>query len=451
MIKKTLGKINLLEGNILKNLLLLSAPLMATSFVGMAYTLTDTIWVGKLGADAVAAAGTANFFTWMAGAIASITRVGTTVYAAQEYGSNRKDKLYNTLKNGIILQVFIMILITLLVSLVKKIIVGFYDLESDVFDMAVSYLQIFSFGFIFTSLGMLFSSIYNALGNSFFPFVANVIGMLLNIVIDPIMIFGFGPIPPMGIAGAAYASIFSQFIVFIIMILNIFITKNELYQSFLEGKLSINNMYEKFKKGFPIGIMSLAHASISLLLGKYMSLYGTEAMAAFSVGSNIESLTWMTTEGLQGGITSFVGQNYGAKLFDRLREVIKKSVKIVFIIGTATTFIITIFRYQLFSLFISNDQKTLEYGVNYLLIIGAAQLPMSIELGVAGILNGLGDTKIPAAVSIIFNATRIPISLFLMNYIGVYGVWASMTITCILKGLFAYIMLNVRIKKLNFE
>lgn len=447
--RKSLNKINLLEGNILKKLILLSAPLMATSFVSMAYTLTDTAWVGRLGTEAVAAAGGANFFTWMGGAVAAIARVGTIVYTAQEYGSNNKEKLFRTIKNGIILQIILMLSFTILVNLVKHQVIGLFNFDEDVSSMAVTYLEIFSIGFIVSSLSLIFSGVYNALGNSVFPFIANVIGMILNIVIDPILIFGFGPIPAMGIAGAAYASIFSQLIVFLIMLSNIVKSKNEIYQAIKNSRVIVKDMVTIFTKGLPVGLMSLVHASISLVLGRYMSSYGAEPMAAFSVGSTIESLTWMTTEGLQGGITSFVGQNFGAKLYERLQKVISMALKVVVGIGIISTIIIITFRYQLFNLFVPNQPKTLEFGAMYLLIIGFSQMPMAAELGISGILNGLGETRIPATISVIFNAVRIPISLILMPIIGVYGVWTAMTISSILKGLFSYIALVKERKKLK--
>ena len=182
-----------------------------------------------------------------------------------------------------------------------------------------------------------------------------------------------------------------------------------------------------------------------------MAQYGTEPVAAFSVGSTVESLTWMTIEGLQGGITSFVGQNYGAKLYARLREVIKKSVQTVLTIGVISSVIIIGFRYQLFKLFIPNDPKTLEYGAMYLYIIGFSQLAMSAEIGITGIINGLGETRLPAVVSIVFNLLRIPMALLLMPLMGVYGVWTSMTISSILKGIFTFVVLQKEKRRMPKE
>lgn len=432
--KKT-KKINLLEGDILNKLILLSAPLMATAFVNMAYNMTDTAWLGRLGKGAVAASGAAHFFVWIASSIILISRIGTSVDVAQEYGSNSKEKMNNSIKNGFMLLVISMVIYTLLVNIFSNSIIGFYNLEPRVHGFAISYLNIMSLGFIIIGTNILFSSIYYSLGNSFYPFIANVIGLVLNIFLDPLFIFGLGPFSSFGVAGAAYASVISQTIVLLILIFDIIRTKNEIYDGISQGKFKIADIVKKFKTGIPVGVMNIFHAIISMILVKFISEFGTTPMAALSVGSQIEAITWMTSEGLGGGIISFVGQNYGAKKFDRLKQVIKQSVTFIVIIGLISTSIIIGFRYQLFNLFVPNDPVTLEAGATYLLILGFSQLFMAIEIGISGIFNGLGKTRIPSTISIIFNALRVPVAYILMQYYGYVGVYASISISSILKGI----------------
>lgn len=428
-------QINLLEGNIIKKLLLLSAPLMATSFVNMAYNMTDMAWLGRLGSEAVAAIGTAHFFIWIASSLGFIGRIGTSVYSAQEYGRKDFKRLNNTIKNGLILVMLTAIIYTIIINLFAHNLIGFYGLKEAVHKNAITYLRIMSIGFIFTLLNLLLSSIYNSLGNSFLPFIANVIGLVLNIVLDPILIFGFLGFLRLEVAGAALASIFSQFIVLSIILIDIFKSKNEIYIGFISGKFELKNMMTKFYKGFPAGAMSIFHALVSMVLARFISNYGTIPMAAFSVGSQIESITWMTTEGFSGGIIAFVGQNYGAEKFERLKEVIRKSILTVFIIGIAGTFILIIFRYPLFELFVPNDLEATKAGAAYLLILGASQLFMALEIGISAVFNGIGRTKIPASINTFFNILRIPMSILLMPYFKFYGVWLAMTISSIFKGL----------------
>lgn len=442
-------KLDLLEGNILKKLILLSTPLMITSFINMAYNMTDTAWLGRLGTDAVAATGAAHFFVWFSAALSGISRVGTGVYTAQEYGAKKHERLNDTIKNGLMLMTIILGIYTLIISLSTESLMSLYTLETSVKDMSVTYLRIFSFGFIITGITSLISTIYYSLGDSFYPFIANCIGLVANIILDPILIFGFGIIPPMGVAGAAVASILSQVLVLILFAGSIIKSKNEIYQALAHGKITIENMYEKFRKGLPAGLMSSIHSLISFQLTRYMTTYGTGPVAAYTVGSMLESITWMSAEGFQGGITAFVGQNYGAKLHDRLKSVIKISMLSIVAIGTIGTIILMVFRYPLFKIFIPNDPQTLEYGAQYLFILSLSQLFMAIEIGSSGVFNGLGQTKTPAIISVVFNVLRIPMAIFLMQYIDYRGVWLSMTISSVFKGIIAAFILGKSYKKLQ--
>lgn len=448
--KKT-KKINLLEGDILKKLILLSAPLMATAFVNMAYNMTDTAWLGRLGKDAVAASGSAHYFVWIASSIALISRIGTIVDVAQEYGSNNKKNMSSSIKNGVLLLFITMILYIIFVNVFSNKIIGFYNLDSEVHGLAIDYLQVMSIGYIIMGLNILFSSIYYSLGNSFYPFIANVIGLVLNIILDPIMIFGWNGMPAFGVKGAAYASVFSQFIVLSLILFDSFKNENEVYNGLILGKSNLSDILKKFKTGLPVGVMNIFHAIISMILVKFISDFGTAPVAALSVGSQIESLTWMTIDGLEGGIIAFVGQNFGAKKFDRLKDIIKKSVITVSIVGIISTSIIIVFRYQLFRLFVPNDAETLKAGVNYLLILGLSQFFMAIEIGVSGIFNGLGKTKIPSKVSIIFNALRIPVAYILMQYYGYSGVYAAISISSIMKGIVISYFLKTRYNEIVLE
>lgn len=442
-------KLKLTEGSIIKNLILLSAPLMATSFIYMAYNLTDTIWLGRLGTDAVAATGSVGYFVWMASAITDIARVGTSVFVAQEYGSGKIDKLNDTIKNGIFLLFIILGIFTALIIGFTDNILNFYELTDNVHKMAKSYLTIFALGFIINGLNMTFSNIYNSLGNSFYPFVANVVGLITNIIVDPILIFGIGPIKSYKVAGAAFASVFAQFIVLVIFIVDIVKTKNEIYSALVKGKIHFENILKKFKVGFPVGFLSLIHATITGILMKYMSNYGSGPIAAYSIGSMVESITWRTADGLQVGITSFTGQNYGAKLYNRLKNVIKQSMTVIVIVGLIGSFIIGIFRYPIFRLFLPNDPETIKMGAEYLLILSFSQLGMAFEIGAAGVFYGMGKTHIQSIISTIFNLLRIPMALILMTKFGYLGVWISVTISSNLKGIFSYIFLRKNYKKID--
>lgn len=443
-------KIDLLNGNILSNLIKLAAPLMATAFIQITYNFTDMIWVGRLGSDAVAAVGLSSFFTWIAAEFALVPRVGGAIKAAHYFGSNNKDILYKTIKNAIYLTVFIAIIYFTIIQVLAKNLVAFYELEYTVSQMGESYLRIVACGFFVVFINPVFSSLYNSLGDSVTPFKLNAVGLIINVLLDPLFIFGFGPFPKLGIQGAAIATVLAQVIVAILFIVDSFKTNNEIYISFKFSTFDIKSIKEICQLGVPAGAQGILHACISTILSKFMARYGTKAIAVYSVGSLIESITWMSTEGFQTGIVAFVGQNFGAKQYDRLKVVIKKCLKIVSLIGLAGSTILILFRFPIYKIFLPQDIEAQSLGANYLLILGFSQFFMAIEIGATGVFQGLGRSKIPSVNSIFLNLLRIPISLLLMPIFGVYGVWMALTITSIFKGIVLNIILFLNLRNSKY-
>lgn len=430
-------KINLLEGSIFSSLVKLSIPLMATAFINMAYNITDTAWLGSIGKDAVAGTSSTHYIIWMALSIMIIPKIGTSIYTAQEYGKKDYIGIRNTIKNGLILNTIIILIFMVIVLFFGDKIIGFYNLDENVTRIGVNYLKLIALGSLFSYTVPFFAAIYNSLGNSVTPFKIVSLGLILNVFLDPIFIFYFN----WGYKGAAYATILSQLIVFVLFVINIVKTENEIFQAIKYGVLDHKNMLRKIKLGFPAGSQSLIHATISFTLSRFITTYGSAPFAAANVGAMIESITWMTIEGFQVGITAIVGQNFGARKHDRLVEIIKTSMKTVGIIGICTTFILIVFRGGIFRIIVSSDPETVRYGEIYLLILGISQFFMGIEIGAAGVFNGLGNTKTPAIISMTFNLFRIPLALLLMPFFEFKGVWMAITISSIIKGTILNILL----------
>lgn len=434
--------VDLLNGNIRKALLKLSAPLAATAFIQMAYTLVDAAWIGRIGTNAVAATGTAGFIVWISQSIIMIPKIGMGVLSSQYYGRGDRKETRNILKTGMAIAVVFAIIFSLIVLLFRSQYIAFYGLEEEVNRYANDYLVVIAMGFVFTFLNPIFSQAYNSLGNSVIPFKINALGLIVNIILDPIMIFGIGDLGGLGIRGAAMATVFSNFIVSVIFIID-FVRKDELIKEAIEKGITENKWIKRIiKLGFPSALLNGFHALITIILSRFMAEFGARPIAVYSIGSQMESLSWMTTEGVQVAISSIIAQNYGANHIDRVRKAIREGIRLVAIIGIFAFFILFIFRMKLFKLFVPEDNNTIILGSKYLLILSFSQPFMAIEIGITGIFNGLSDTKTPAMVGNIMNALRIPISLLLMGTFAVLGVWMSMTITSVLKGILNAILLK---------
>lgn len=428
-------KSNLTEGNILKKLVILALPIMGTSLIQMAYNLTDMIWVGALGPRAVTAIGTAGFYTWLAFAFIIIPKIGAEVGVAQSIGRKDVHETKSYIRHSIQINVAFAIFYGAVMILFRKQLIGFFNIQGvDIVNMATSYLVIVSAGMIFFFLPPVLTSIFNGHGDSRTPFRINTIGLLVNIFLDPMLILGVGPFPEMGVAGAAVATIFAQFVVSMIFIY-VIRKKTDYFVglNFLQ-KPDWCHVGKIMKFGLPVAVQSGAFTIIAMIIARILSRWGSTPIAVQSVGAQIESISWMTAGGFQTALSAFVGQNFGAKKWDRIYKGYYSAIGIIAIIGVITSSLLILLPEQIFSIFI-RDKQVIEEGIIYLRILGVSQLFMCIEITTAGAFNGLGKTFPPSIVGIALNALRIPGALLLSIGLGLTGVWWSISISSILKGI----------------
>lgn len=428
--------LDLTEGKITSTLVKLAMPIMGTSFIQMAYSLTDTMWIGRYSTEAVAAVGTAGNLMWFGAGLILITQVGLGVSVAHAYGRRDMDEVKKYISSGFQLDIFIAILYSLFLVFFRKQIIGFFNLNQlEVIEMAQSYLLIVGMGTIFQFLNPVFSTILNSSGNSLTPFKLNTIGLVANMILDPILIFGIGPIPSMGVIGAAIATTFSQALVTMVFI---YIGKKngEIYsQVRLFIRPHLHYIKRIIKLGVPPFLQTAIHSSISMLLTRFVANFGDVAVAVMNVGSQIESITWLSAEGFGSAISAFIGQNYGAKKVDRIRRGYKRGLQILGIIGLFGSLLLILGAEPLFSIFTPDDPIAIKEGIHYLRILGLSQLFMATELGTAGAFNGLGKTVPPTLIGVIFNALRIPMALVLSNTgLGLLGIWWAISLSSMMKG-----------------
>lgn len=429
-------KVNLTNGNIGGTLTRLALPIMGTSFVQMTYNLTDMFWVGKLGSNAVAAVGTAGFFSWFAFSLILLSKVGAEVFVAQHLGRNDEDGAANYARSAIHLNIMLAVGYGLLLLILRNPLIAFFNLgEASVVEMAVGYLTIIASGILFMFINPVLTSIFNGSGNSKTPFMINLTGLALNMVLDPLLIRGLGPIPAMGVYGAAIATILAQLVVTVIFISIMATSKDPFFKINIFRKLDFERIRNIITIGFPVGIQNGLFSIIGMIIARIISVYGPGAIAAQKLGSQIESITWMTANGYSTAISAFVGQNYGAKKYERIMKGYKSGLRLMSVIGVATTVLLYLFADELFGIFVS-EPATISMGASYLMIIALSQWFSTLEISNQGAFNGLGKTIYPSVVGIVFNVLRIPMAYYLSQDmgLGLNGVWWAITISSIFKG-----------------
>lgn len=448
------NKNDLTSRSIFKALVFLALPIMGTSFIQMAYNLTDVIWIGKIGSDATAAVGTAGFYMWLSSGVIFLCRIGAEVLVAQNVGKKDLESVKDVVQNVLQLIVFFGVVISILFIIFNKPLITFFNIDDmHVVEMARSYLMVISFGLVFFFVNPVLTAIFNGYGKSGVPFFINTIGLVFNIIVDPILIFGLGPAPKLGVVGAGLATIMAQVVVTLSFI--VYIKLQSEIKVFERVKLFSKPNWTRMKEitdiGLPVGIQSVIFTLIAMIIARIIADWGYIAVAVQKVGAQIESISWMTASGFSTAISTFVGQNYGAKKYDRIIKGYEASLVIMIIFGMFTTSMLMIFPEPIFKIFLSGKEEIRE-GVIYLRILGISQLFMCVEIMTNGAFNGLGRTKIPAINSTIFNFIRIPLALILSHTaLSLSGVWWSVTISSILKGTVIVTLFLLYLRKVKKE
>ena len=433
-------KIDLTKDPILPSLAGLALPIMATSLIQMAYNLIDMLWIGRIGSVAVAAIGAAGMYMWLSNGLATLAKMGGQVKVAHALGAKREEEAAEYAQSALQLSLIFGIGFGLISVVAATPMISFFKLNSAaVIADAEIYLQITCGGVVFSFLNQVFTGVLTAMGNSRVTFVATTIGLVFNIVLDPALIFGLGPLPVMGVVGAALATVFSQVIVTAIFVVIAYKDRVVFRKIHLLKSFHKESMAQIIRIGFPIGVQSMFFTAISMIIARMVAGFGDAAVAVQKVGSQIESISWMTAEGFGAAVSAFMAQNLGAGSKERIIKGYRVAIGLEIVWGILCTVLLIVFPDYIFKIFIT-EKEILPMGVDYLKILGVAQFFMCIELTTAGAFTGLGKTIPPSITSIVLSAVRIPIaSMLVAGGMGLNGIWWSITISCILKGIVMFV------------
>lgn len=428
---------NLTKGPILKTLTKLAIPIMASSFLGTLYNITDMAWIGLLGSKAVAGVGVGGMFTWLSQGLAAMARMGGQVQVAQCIGRGERDRAHGFAQAAVQLATLMGMAYAVLSLVFTRQMVAFFQLtDPEAQTAALSYTKIACGLIVFSFLTLTMTGLYTAQGDSKTPFLANLIGLVTNMILDPVLILGPGPFPKLGVVGAAIATVTAQAIVMMMMILGVIIQKKEnvLKGIRLTAKIPKEYLGGLCRIGIPTAIQGMAYCAISMVLTRMVSAYGAEAVATQRVGGQIESISWNTADGFAAALNAFIAQNYGAGKMERVRKGYRASLWTVGIWGLLISFVFICFPKAIADIFF-HEPKAVATAVGYLVIIGFSEAFMCVELTTVGALSGLGRTRLCSIISIAFTSARIPLAIILGGLIGLSGIWWALSITSIIKGI----------------
>lgn len=430
--------LNLTSGPILKTLSELALPIMASSMLGTAYNITDMAWIGMLGAKAVAGVGVAGMYVWLSQGLSSLPRMGGQVHAAQACGRGDYEKARIYASSAIQLSLLFGLLFSAVCVLFVDPLLGFFHLtDAESYAAARSYMLITCGLLVFSYLNVTLTGLSTAQGDSKTPLAANLLGLVGNMILDPLLILGVGPFPRLEAVGAAVATVTAQILVFLVLLIKSLRAQepNILRKVTLFTRFPADYYKDIFRIGFPTAIQGTLYCFISMVLTRMVSAFGAAAIATQRVGGQIESVSWNTADGFASALNAFTAQNYGAGNSVRIR----KGYRISFVILACWGLLVTaafVFCPTLIARLFFHEADAIAIAVDYLIIIGFSEAFMSIELMTIGALSGLGRTRLCSIISIVLTGARIPLAMILCDTaLGLNGIWWALTLTSITKGI----------------
>lgn len=440
---------NITSGPIYTTIFKLAWPVVAAMVLETTLTIIDYFWVGFLGTPEQDAVTSSTIISWALFSLISIVVTGLTAKVARAIGGEDKEKAEYVSRQGIQMAIGAGIFLAIAGYFLAPYILRFLDPADDVFLLALPYLRIFFIAMIFHLVGEALGAIFRADGDTKSPTLAYSIAAVLNIVLDPLFIFGWGPIPAMGVTGAAVASMIAIIVAVLVFIIMLMRNKLEFpLGGWYRIRPDFRMMGQIARIGMPIYLQNTTFTMVYWFLIQIVHDFGTAAGAAMGIGNRLESLSYMTAFGFSMAASTMVGQNLGAKNPERAARCAWGTVLIVSIETAVVSILFIVLPRQIASIF-TEDPAALGMATDYLIILGLSQVFMAIEIVLEGAFSGAGDTVPPMAVSIPGSILRLPIA-WVMAYelgFGLNGVWWSLTITSLLKA----IMLMIWFRKGNWK
>jgi putative MATE family efflux protein len=423
---------NLLEGSIAKTIYLVAAPTMIQMFLETSYHIIDAFWIGMIGPVALAAVASASFLLWMIFSCCALIEVGVNSLVAKYYGAGDPNSVNKTgvygIRYGILISVFISIIGIPAIEPVYNLM----GLQPDVIDSAICFIIPCLIGLPFYTVGIACYAIFRGTGDSKTPLKILASTLIFNAVLAPLLIFGTGPFPELGIAGGAISTLIAELIATFISL--IILKKKKLIVN-IEGKFfEKDTIIEITKIGAPIAINGVIFCIVYLFLTRIISQFGTAPVAALGIGHRVESLGYCISVGFSIAATTLVGQNTGAKNYKRANAIAWQINWYATEVMLVISILILIFRKNIAGLF-TEDPAVIIAASGYLMAIGYTEIFLALEIVMEGVFSGKGNTLPFTLIGLPLNILRVPVAFLLADIYGIDGVWWTIGFSTALKGI----------------
>lgn len=402
--------------------------------------LIDTMMVGTLGPQSLAAVGMGRTVLMAVLIFILAVSTGSQVLVARYTGAGDEEGVTRVVDQSLVLAVVMSLVLMAVGLLFSPFLLRVLGAESEVIALGIPYMRIIFLGLIFMLLNFVINSILQGAGDTRTPLKIMLLINILNIMFNYFLIFGIGFFPQLGIQGAAWATVISRIVGASIGMWVLksgrFAARTDIFSRF---ELNRELMYKVLRIGFPAGLQGLVRAGTGMLTLWFVAntAHATYAVAAFTIGLQVESISFMPGLAFGTGAATLVSQNMGAEKIERAKKSGLAAAAIAALIMSVAGFSFYVFARQIIGMFTENA-AVLDVGAQYLRIMLYSQPFLALAMVFSGALRGGGDTKTPLVYSMVHSwLVRIPLIYILGFMLGFQtdGIWWAINIATATQGL----------------
>ncbi len=422
-------KNHLFEGPILKSLIVISTPIILGNLLQTVYQLIDTFWVGRLGEEAVAAVSLGAPVLFLLLSLGMGFTMSGTIFVSQYNG--RKDTKSTALISG---QTFMLtLLLAFVVSIIgwegSEFILSKLTSDPAVLAPAVDYLKISFLGLPGVMLFMVFQSLLRGVGEVKLPMYLVMGTVILNIFLDPLFLFGneWLGVPAMGVKGVAWATLITEYLSAIIGIIILYTKKSEvsLRPHLSDLRLRVEWVKKIFRLGWPSSIEHSTRSIGMFIMTFLVAMFGTTAVAAYGIGGRLLMFVIIPAVGFSIATGTLVGNNIGAKNFQRAKDISYMGIKVGFWALMGIGILLFFFAKQISGFFVPGETAVIEMSARFIKIMALSFGFIGAQMGIMGTLKASGMTRLSLLVAV-FQTAVLLLATTLLSFVfdmGVDGVW----------------------------
>ena len=423
-----LKKGDLTSGPVMSSMLRFAVPMILGNLLQQCYNVADTLIVGQfLGANALAAVGSAYTLMTFITSIMLGLSMGSGALFSIRFGERDYDRMKESMTASFVLIAGICIVLNVLVFLLIDQILWFLRVPDEVWDLMREYLVVIFYGIIATFLYNYFASLLRAIGDSRTPLIFLAISAVLNIVLDLWFVVGL----ERGVAGAAEATVISQYVSGVGLMAFTWFRKKELRPERRHLRVTRRCLPEISSFSLLTCVQqSVMNLGILMVQGLVNS-FGPAVMAAFAAAVKIDSFAYMPVQDFGNAFSTFIAQNYGARKTDRIRAGLKGAIITAVIFSVTVSALVFVFSPQLMLIFVdAGEAEIIAEGVRYLRTEGAFYCGIGCLFLLYGLYRALGKPSMSVVLTVISLGTRVALAYLLsaIPAIGVVGIWWSVPI-----------------------